>query len=114
MFRVKDNSQHERRIEMTKKELLTWFKEFVEAVRVYVKSGGELVCYGNSDSTIQFASWHLEEFRQLAKALNREIVLNEHRGTEGEYIEYQFRYEEFVVICLIDNPDYKKEIKSDD
>lgn len=99
---------------MTDEQLLGWFKEFVYTQKKYIRLAGRMVGVANADKYVQFSQFYLTEYRQLAKILDKEIYLNPDRAPDDRFIEYMFKYGDFWVICLIDNPNYNKEEENND
>ena len=89
---------------------MMWFEQLVAAQRKYVELAGDLVGVGNADSHIQFSQFHIDEYKRLAKLLDKEIEVIDrpYRSIEDVYHEYSFTYEEFKVVCLVDY-DWMKE-----
>ena len=92
--------------------LMMWFEKLVEAQRNYLGVAKGIICVGTMDTDIRISSSHIDDFRKIAEMLGEEVQIDQDRGTEGEYIGYRFPYEEFRVVCLMDNPNYVKEEKN--
>lgn len=92
--------------------LMMWFEKLVEAQRNYLGVAKGVICVGTMDTDILISSQHIDDFRKIAEMLGEEVQIDQNRGTKGEYIGYFYRYEEFKVVCLIDNPNYVKEVEN--
>ena len=89
--------------------LMMWFEKLVEAQRNYLGVAKGIICVGTMDTDIHMSNSHIDDFRKIAEMLGEEVQIDQNRGTEGEYIGYFYRYEEFKVVCLENNPNYVKE-----
>ena len=94
--------------------LLMWFDKLVEAQRNYLEIAKGIICVGTLDDTIHIGQSNYNDFKRLSELLNGEICRDGKWGADSEYVGYYFKHDEFKVMCLVDNPDYKKEVKSDD
>ena len=91
--------------------LLMWFDKLVEAQRNYLGVANSIICVGTLDDTIHIGQSNYNDFKRLSELLNAEIYQDKTWGANDEYIKYYFKYDEFKVMCLIDNPNYVKEEK---